>query len=76
MGWLEVKIGDIDGGQWIGRVEAEYLLGRRWAVGGALNVSRVFVDWAGVETKAGESVLTAVIDMDINDFSIYGRVRF
>jgi hypothetical protein len=76
LGILYVKIGDIDGGQWIGRLGIEYLLGRHWAVGGAFNLSSISVDWAGVETDAGESVLTAAIDFDINDFSVFARFRF
>ena len=76
LGWLDIKIGDIKGGQWNARVNAEYLLGKRWAFGGSFNGSRIFVDWAGVGTGEGESLLTAVIDMDINDCSVFARVRF
>ena len=35
VGWLDVTIGDVSGGQWVGRASFEYLLGKRWSVGGA-----------------------------------------
>jgi hypothetical protein len=80
LGWFYVKIGDVKGDQWIGRVDAEYLLGKRWALGGALNASDVSVDWEGLKdhlvTGGGESLLTAALDMGINDFSIFVRLRF
>jgi hypothetical protein len=80
LGWFYLKIGDIKGGQWIGRVDAEYLLGKRWALGGALNGSNISVDWEGLKdhlvTGGGESLLTAALDMGINDFSIFVRLRF
>ena len=75
-GWLYIEIDDIKGGQWLGRVGIEYLLGERWAFGGTLNAAKVDVDWKGVETKAGDSLLTAGLDMDINDITIFVRVRF
>jgi hypothetical protein len=75
-GWLYVSIEDISGGQLIGRLGIEYLLGRRWAFGGAFNLSTINVDWAGIETDEGDSVLTAAIDYDINDFSLFVRYRF
>jgi hypothetical protein len=76
LGWLRVKIGDIDGGQWVARAEVEYLLGRHWGFGAAVNVSTIDVDWKGVETEEGASVLTAELDMDINDVSLFARFRF
>jgi len=76
LGWLYVKIEDIDGGQWIGRLGIEYLLGKHVAFGAAANLSTIDVDWAGVETEQGTSVLTAAFDWDINDFSLFLRVRF
>jgi len=75
-GWLQVKIGDIDGGQYIGRLGVEYLLGSTWGFGGAVNLSTINVDWRGVETDAGDSLLTAAIDMTVNDFSVFARLRF
>ncbi len=75
-GWLYVKIGDIKGGQWIARASVEYLAGNRWSFGGALNLAAIDVEWAGVETGGGESLLTAAIDMDINDFTLFARIRF
>jgi len=76
LGWLYVSIEDISGGQWIGRLGIEYLLGKRWALGGAFNLSTINVDWAGIETDEGDSLLTAAIEYDINDFSVFARVRF
>jgi hypothetical protein len=76
LGYLFLKVDDFDGGQWNVRVEAEYLIGRRWAVGAGLNGARIFGDWGGVENDAGESLLTVAWDMDINDVSIFARVRF
>ena len=75
-GWLYLEIDDIKGGQWIGRVGIEYLVGDRWAFGGALNLAAIDVDWAGLETRENESVLTAALNMDINDFTVFARVRF
>jgi hypothetical protein len=75
-GWLQVKIGDIDGGQYIGHLSAEYLAGRRWSFGAAVNLASVDVDWAGVETEAEVSLLTAAVDIDVNDFSVFARIRF
>ncbi len=76
LGWLYVKIGDIKGGQWIGRAGIEYLLGDRWSFGGALNIATIDVDWEGVQTEESESLLTAAINLDINDISVFARVRF
>ena len=76
LGWLQVKIGDIDGGQWVGRADIEYLLGRHWGFGGAVNLATIDVDWAGVETEDGQSALTAAINMDVNDVSLFVRFRF
>jgi hypothetical protein len=76
VGWLQVTIEDIDGGQYIGRLGGEYLLGRRWAFGAAFNFSTIDVDWAGVQTEEDESLLTAAINIDVNDFSVFVRLRF
>lgn len=76
LGWLYVEIDDIKGGQWIGKVGIEYLLGDRWAFGGSVNGANIDVDWTGIETKQEQSLLTAALDMDINDFTLFVRVRF
>ncbi len=76
LGWLAVKVGDIEGGQWVGRLDIEYLLGRHWGLGLAGNVATVDVDWKGLQTEAGESLYTGAIDLDINDVSIFVRFRF
>jgi hypothetical protein len=75
-GWLEVTIEDISGGQYVGRLGAEYLLGRHWGFGAALNLSTIDVDWAGLQTEDYGSLLSAAISMDVNDFSIFIRGRF
>jgi len=74
-GWLEVKIGDVKGGQYIGRLAGEYIPSKRWGFGAALNYSNVDVDWQNID-GIGEDKLTAVIDLDINDISLYFRVRW
>ncbi len=76
LGWLQVKVGDIDGGQWVVNANIEYLLGRHWGFGGGFNLSTIDVDWTGVETENSVSVLTAAIDFDVNDFSVFVRLRF
>ncbi len=75
VGWLEVNIGDIKGGQYIGRLAGEYITGKRWGFGAALNYSNVNVDWKDID-RVDDDVLTAVIDLDINDVSLYFRVRW
>ena len=76
VGWLSVKIEDIDGSQWVGRIALEYLAGRHWGFGLSGNLATVDVDWEGLETATGESLYTGAIDMDINDFSVFLRFRF
>jgi hypothetical protein len=76
LGWLEVKIGDIKGGQYIGRLAGEYITSKRWGFGLALNYSNVDVDWANIDDPIEESTLKAKIDLDINDISLYFRVRW
>jgi hypothetical protein len=75
LGWLYISIEDISGGQWIGRAGIEYLAGKRWAFGAAFNLSGIDVDWDAITTEE-ENVLNLVLDMGINDFSIFVRVRF
>ena len=74
-GWLYVKIDDIEGGQWIGRVRIEYLTDRRWGFGAAINIAQAGVDWTAIAIEQGD-LLSARIDLDINDFSVFVRVRF
>jgi len=76
LGWLQVKVSDIDGGQWVGHAGIEYLLGDRWSFGGAVNLSTIDVDWNGLENEAGQPVYTGAFTMDINDVSVFVRVRF
>jgi len=76
LGWLSVKVGDMDGSQWVGRASFEYLLGERWGFGAALNVATIDVNWKGLQNEEGQSVLTGSISMDINDITIFARVRF
>jgi len=76
LGWLYVKIGDIEGGQWLGRASIEYLLGKRWSLGGGFNLSQVDVEWKDLKDEEGDAELTGQIDLVINDFSVFARVRF
>jgi hypothetical protein len=76
LGWLYVKIGDIEGGQLIGRAGIEYLVGKRWSFGGALNLSTINVDWEGLKDEENNAQLNGAIEMGINDFTIFARVRF
>ena len=76
LGWLHVTIGDISGGQWIGRASFEYLIGKRWSVGGALNLANINVDWEGIDNDDGDNVLSGSFNMDVNDISLFGRVRW
>ena len=75
LGWLYIKLDDIEGGQWIGRAGVEYLAGKRWSFGAALNLSNIDVDWNAITTE-DETILNLVLDMGINDLSVFVRVRF
>ncbi len=75
LGWLYISIEDISGGQWIGRVGIEYLAGKRWAFGAAINIATIDVDWDAIKTEEVD-VLNLALKMDINDFSVFVRVRF
>lgn len=75
-GWLEVSFEDIDGGQYVGRLSGEYLLGRHWGFGAAVNLATVDVDWAGLQTEEDMTALSAAIQLDVNDVSIFVRGRF
>jgi hypothetical protein len=76
LGWLEVRIGDIKGGQYIGRLAGEYITGKRWGFGAAVNISEVDVDWQNIDSTIEGDVLTAKIVLDINDISLYVRIRW
>ena len=76
VGWLDVTIDDISGGQWVGRAGFEYLLGRRWSVGGSLNFATIDGSAKNIEDDDGLGTLNAEIKMDIMDFSIFARDRF
>jgi hypothetical protein len=76
VGWLEVRIDDVKGGQYIGRLAGEYITGKRWGFGAALNFSSVDVDWQNMQGPGEMDRLTAVIELDINDISLYFRVRW
>ncbi|HSN54271.1 MAG TPA: hypothetical protein VLT32_06345 [Candidatus Sulfomarinibacteraceae bacterium] len=76
LGWLAVEFDDIDGSQYVGKLDIEYLAGRRWGFGAALNFAKVDVDWAGLENEDGEAIYTGAIDMDIGDVTIFVRLRF
>ncbi len=75
LGWLYIEIDDIKGGQWIGRASIEYLAGKRWSFGAAINIAQASVDWTAISVEEGD-LLSAAIDLDINDFSVFVRVRF
>ncbi len=75
LGWLGLKVGDIDGTQWVAHAGIEYLIGKRWSVGAGFNFAVVDVDWVGIETDQG-SLLDGALNFDINDFSVNARVRF
>ena len=75
LGWLYVSIDDISGGQYIGRAGIEYLAGKRWAFGAAINLATVDVDWDGIETEEG-NLIKGAVDMAIDDISFFARVRF
>ena len=75
LGWLSVKVGDIDGTQWVGPVGIEYLAGKWWSFGAGLNLATVDVDWAGIEVEEG-NLLDGSVNWDIEDISIFARVRF
>ncbi len=76
VGWLDVTIGDVSGGQWDGRAGFEYLIGERWSVGGAANVATIDVEADNISGDLEQVNLRATIEMDIWDLSVFGRVRF
>ena len=76
LGWLSLTIDDISGGNYVGRASIEYLAGKRWSFGGAFNFSNANVDVENIENEAGDPDLSARINMDVNDLSLFVRVRF
>jgi len=76
LGWLYISIDDISGGQLIGRASIEYLLGKRWSFGAAINLSTINVDWTGLKDEEDNSHLEGAIEMAINDVTVFARVRF
>jgi hypothetical protein len=76
LGWLSVKVEDIEGSQWVGRAGIEYLVGEHWGFGAAFNLATIDVDWKGLETVSGESLYTGAIELDVNDVSLFARFRF
>jgi len=76
LGWLSVKVEDIEGSQYVGRVGIEYLVGEHWGFGAAFNLATIDVDWKGLETASGESLYTGAIELDVNDVSLFARFRF
>jgi len=76
LGWLDVTFGDISGSQYIGRLAFEYITDRRWGFGAAVNLSAIDVDWSGLTNEEGQNDLSGHIDLDIDDVSLYIRIRF
>jgi hypothetical protein len=76
VGWLDVTIGDYSGGQWVGRAGFEYLLGKRWSVGGALNMATISAEAKNIDDDDGLGTLDLTVEMDIWDLSLFGRIRF
>ena len=76
LGWLYISIDDISGGQLLGRAGIEYLAGKRWSFGGALNLSTINVDWDGLKDEENNTLLSGAIEMAINDVTVFVRVRF
>ena len=76
LGWLDVTIGDISGSQYIGRLAFEYITDRRWGFGAAINLSTINVDWNGLAGGEDQVDLSGHVNLDINDVSLYVRIRF
>jgi hypothetical protein len=75
-GWLGITIGDNSGSQWVARAGIEYLIGKRWSVGGSFNLATIDIDADDIGSNDDIGQLNLSVDMDIWDFSIFGRVRF
>jgi len=76
LGWLSLTIDDISGGNYVGRASIEYLMGKRWSFGGAINLANVNAEVKNIEDGEGNPEFTARVDMSVNDFSVFARVRF
>jgi hypothetical protein len=76
LGWLAVSIGDIDGSQYIGRLAFEYITDKLWGFGAAVNLSTVDVDWDDLAGGDDEGYNSGYVNLGINDFSLYVRIRF
>jgi hypothetical protein len=76
VGWLSLTFEDFSGGNYVGRASIEYLLGKRWSVGAGINYANANVDVENIEDGEGNPEFTARLDQDINDFSVFARVRF
>ena len=76
LGWLSLTFDDVSGGNYVGRASIEYLAGKRWSFGGAINLANANVDVENIEDSEGNPEFTARVDMDVNDFSLFVRVRF
>ncbi len=76
LGWLDLTIGDISGSQYIGRLAFEYITDRRWGFGAALNLSTINVDWDALAGGEDQVDLAGHVNLDINDVSLYVRIRF
>ena len=75
-GWLSLSIDNFSGGNYVGRASIEYLAGNRWSFGAAINLANANVDIKDIEDSEGNPEFTARLNMDINDFSLFARVRF
>jgi len=76
LGWLSLTFDDVSGGNYVGRASIEYLLGKRWSFGAAINLANANVDVENIEDEEGNPEFTARVDQDVNDFSVFARVRF
>ena len=68
LGWLAVEIQDVKGGQWIGRLSMEHQTFTFIGFGLGINYSTIEVDGRGEEFRG-------VVDMDIDDVSVYVRIH-
>ena len=76
LGWLDVTVGDISGSQYIGRLAFEYITGKLWGFGAAVNLSSVDVDWDVLADGEDQADLSGHVELGINDISLYVRIRF
>jgi len=76
LGWLDVTVGDISGSQYIGRLAFEYITGKLWGFGAAINLSSVDVDWDVLAGGEDQADLSGHVELGINDISLYVRIRF